>query len=158
YRVEVGAAGARPGGSPAYWLASAMVNGVNAADSPVELGAADVAGVAPTVTAERTQPSRTLHHRSGRVLPGLYRVALSTDRTNWVPQSRRTASARVASDGTFKIADLPPGEYYVGAAEDVAAGQRFDPNFLAQLASAPLLRLSLSIGEKRVVELTHENR
>lgn len=158
YRVDIGPAGGRLGGPSGVWLASAMVNGVNAADLPVELGATDVSDVALTVTAERTQLSGTLRDRSGRVLPGFSIVAFSMDRSSWMPQSRRTASARVGSDGTFKLADLPPGEYYVAAAADVENGQWFDPDFLAQLASAPLLRLSLAPGEKRVVELTRDGR
>ncbi len=71
------------------------------------------------------------------------------DKTLWGPQSRRIVSARPATDGHFRVANLPPGEYLIAAVNDVEQGQWFDPSFLAELEPAAR-HVTLADGEKKI--------
>jgi len=85
----------------------------------------------------------------------LPRSAIAGDRdlldgtsTNW----RRVQAVHPGSDAAFVLKDLPPGEYYLGAAIGASEGDWLDPAFLEALA-AKSLKLSLAEGEHKTQEL-----
>jgi hypothetical protein len=62
----------------------------------------------------------------------------ATDRNKWLPASRFLRLARPAQDGSFEVAGLPPGEYWVAATEPVegnhVSGNWFEAERLEQLS------------------------
>jgi hypothetical protein len=80
-------------------------------------------------------------------------VVFSTDRAHWTTAPRRISGVvRVASDGRFSVAGLPPGEYYLGVLTDADPSQLSDLPFLDQLA-ATAIRITLDEGERKVQDV-----
>ena len=80
---------------------------------------------------------------------GLAGVAGLLDLHARLPQSRRVRSARPGTTGTFRIANLPPGEYYLCALTDLDSSQisSASSTFLEALAAASF-KISLAEGQK----------
>jgi len=70
----------------------------------------------------------------------------------WVPRSRRVKTTRPGSDGTFSFADLPDGNYLLGALTDITEAERNDPAFLASLAPATV-KVTVTLGRVTVQDL-----
>jgi hypothetical protein len=66
--------------------------------------------------------------------------------------ARRARAIRPATDGRFRIAGLPPGEYLLAALTDVEQGEWLDPSFLEKLVPASV-RVALAEGEKKNQDL-----
>ena len=82
--------------NPVWTLKSAMVNGRDVADAPLEIRAnEDITGVVVTFTDQWTGISGTLFDAAGRPTPEFSIVVFSTNRTFWKPSS--TAHSRDAS-------------------------------------------------------------
>jgi hypothetical protein len=56
------------------------------------------------------------------------------------------ASTRPATDGTFAIRNLPPGEYHLAALTDLDPAEWQTPAFLSQLAPVAL-KFTLADGQ-----------
>ena len=57
-----------------------------------------------------------------------------------------------ASDGKFKLAGLPPGEYYMAAVTEFEYPDLSDPSFLEQF-TAGAFKITLAEGEKKVQDI-----
>ena len=105
-------------------LALAAVPSVQQAPAPVSNDAATISG----------------HVTNAASVPvGNYSVVVfSTDRGTWSTQSRVLRLARPAEDGSFEVARLPPGEYWVAAIDPVEgneiSGDWLTPEFLEKLS------------------------
>jgi hypothetical protein len=95
---------------------------------------------------------------AGRVVdaggaPARYSVIVfPVDRSLWVSETRRIRATPPASDGSFSVTGLPPGEYGLAAAEDVDAADLADPAFLSRLL-ASAYRFTLAEGETKKQDL-----
>ena len=147
YRLSVAGAGA-------WSLRAAIVNGADMLDTPLEVPPGqNVGDVAVTLTDRAAEVSGTLFDQLGRPAPEYGVVMFSTDRQHWATSPRRqTGVVKLASDGTFVVRGLPPGEYYLAAVTDPDPSQLADPAVLEQLAGASL-KLVLPEGEKKVQDL-----
>ena len=65
-------------------------------------------------------------------------VVFSTDRRTWSTRSRVLRLARPAQDGSFEVASLPPGEYWVAAIDPIegndVSGDWLTPESLEKLS------------------------
>jgi hypothetical protein len=139
-----------PGG---FVLKSAMLNGKDIADDPIEVRqGSEIKDLVVTFTDKLSQISGTLQDASGKPVVGYPIVVFSTNRASWTFGSRRIAQAHPANDGTYKIQGLPAGEYYVCALTDLDPNDLYDPVFLDQLAAASF-KISLAEGETKVQDL-----
>ena len=84
-------------------------------------------------------------------------VVFPADKNYWTFGSRRIATARPATDGSFTlggsgIASLPPGQYMLAAVTDTTKDEQYDPALLNQLlvAGTPI---TLVPGERKVQNL-----
>lgn len=71
---------------------------------------------------------------------------------DWRAQSRRIQAVRTDQSGTFRLRNLPPGDYLVIASDGVEQGEWFDPAFLEQ-ARAGAKRISRNEGEQKTLDL-----
>jgi hypothetical protein len=79
-------------------------------------------------------------------------VAFSTDRANWRIGSRRNLTARPATDGSYELADLPPGEYYLALVTDLDPVDWQLPESLESLSQTSV-KIRVAEGAKIVQDL-----
>ena len=80
------------------------------------------------------QLSGTVQDAAGRAAPDYTIVLFPAEPALWVAQSRRLQGVRPSADGAYVIRNLPAGNYFVAAVDDVEPGEWFDPAFLQRLA------------------------
>jgi hypothetical protein len=73
----------------------------------------------------------------------------AADKAFWTPFSRRIQSTKPASDGHFRVANLPAGDYRIAVVTDVEQGEWYNPGFLTEIESASR-PFTLADGEKKV--------
>ncbi|HXW06818.1 MAG TPA: carboxypeptidase regulatory-like domain-containing protein [Vicinamibacterales bacterium] len=148
-RYRLSASGAGPG----WFLESAVIDGQDTLDFPVEVKPnQNVTNALITFSDRQAELSGLVTDSRGRPASEYTLLAFSADPRYWTPQSRRIQSTRPATDGRFIFRSLPPGEYRLTAIVDPEPGSWFDPAFLQQLESSTL-RVSLAEGEKKVQDL-----
>ena len=134
-------------------IRSAMVNGRDAVDVPIEFAnGTDVTDATVTLSDRSAEVSGTLQTAAGASANEYFVVVFSTDPSVWRPGARRVRSTRPASDGRFVVGDLPGGEYYIAALTDVTPDDLADAAFLAQVAPSAV-RVTLADGEKKTQDL-----
>jgi protocatechuate 3,4-dioxygenase beta subunit len=141
-------------GSPplkGWQIASAIVNGQDAADRPVEIST-DVSDVVVTFTDKVAELTGRLQTALGRAAPDYHIIVFATDRSYWLWGSRRSISIRPGTDGTFRTTSLPAGEYFIAAVTDVQQNEWALPEFLETLV-AGAAQVSLKLGERTVQDL-----
>jgi phenylpyruvate tautomerase PptA (4-oxalocrotonate tautomerase family) len=75
-------------------------------------------------------------------------IVFDVDSASWFFNSRRVAGIRPDADGRYTIRNLPRGEYYVVAFDDVEQGEWYDPSLLQRLTGVSK-RISFSDVEKK---------
>jgi len=140
-------------GGARWILKSAVLNGRDLADGAFELKpGSDIAGLTITFTDRAAEISGRLIDEAGRPLARYSVVVFPTNRTLWLPDSRRIRSAAPATDGKFTVAGLPSGEYAIAAAEDIDAIDLADASFLKSLL-ASAFKVTLADGERKRQDL-----
>ncbi len=137
------------GGSGGWVLESAVIGGQDALDVPVEIRTSqNLTGTVVTFTDQQTLLSGTVTNAQGQAVSDYTVVAYPSDERYWLPQSRRIRAVRPATDGTFSIAALPPGEYRLAPLLDPEPGAWFDAAVLRQLTGSEAV--TLGDGEKKI--------
>jgi hypothetical protein len=141
-------------GAGAWSLRSAIVNGLDTLDVPLEIAPGEnVDNLVVTLIDRPAEVSGTLFDQLGRPAPEYSVVVFSTDRAHWTTAPRRLSGVvKLGSDARFSVAGLPPGEYYLGVLTDADPSQLSDLSFLEQLA-ATAVRLTLGEGERKVQDI-----
>ena len=141
--------------TPERWtLKSAMLNGRDIADALLEVAPGqDVSGLVITFTDRAPEIAGRLVDAGGRPVTRYSIVVITTDRSHWLPGSRRIRSVTPATNGSFGIAGLPPGEYAMAAIEDLDAVDLYDQVFLSQLIASAAYKFTLADGEKKHQDL-----
>jgi hypothetical protein len=94
---------------------------------------ADLEGVVITLTDHPAEISGHLVDAAGGAVTRYSIVVFTVDPSQWRPESPRIRSTPPATDGSFRIAGLPPGEYAIAAVEDVEPADLSDAAFLSRL-------------------------
>jgi uncharacterized protein (DUF2141 family) len=118
-----------------WWLRSAMLEGRDVLDAPFTVDVDDVTGVELTFTDRRNVLSGSLQTAAGVPAPEYFIVVVPGDRRPWHDGSRRFAFTRPASDGRFRIQDLPAGQYFLAALTDFESSDFANEDFVAQFAT-----------------------
>jgi hypothetical protein len=148
YRISATAPGAN-----GWWLRSAIINGADVLDVPLELGkSGDVSGAVLTLSNRHTELSGTLQSPKGAPAPEYFVIAFPADRALWRAGSRRVQVTRPATDGAFSIQNLPGGDYLVAALTDVEPNEWSEPAFLQALA-AGAVKVTLQDGERKAIRI-----
>jgi hypothetical protein len=139
--------------SKTWWLRAAMSNGRDLLDAPFSIRAGDdISDVQFVLTDRHTELKGKLNTAGGRPAPDFFVIVIPEDPSLWVPKSRRVRTTRPATDGAFSFADLPAGNYLVGALTDVTEKDWNDPKFLAALAPAAV-KVTIALGQVAVQDL-----
>jgi hypothetical protein len=136
-----------PGG---WFVEYAVLGGQDTLDFPVEIkGGQNISGATITFTDQQSELSGTVANDRGQPVSDYSVIVYPTDQRYWGAESRRIRSVRPATDGTFKLTNLPPGDYRIAPVIDPEPGAWYDGSFLQQLDAASE-RVSLANGEKKV--------
>lgn len=146
YRATAAIPNARPD-QPGWVLMSAVFNGRDALDTPLELRQS-VNDALLTFSDRPAELSGSLQDPAGRPAPDYYVIVFSSDRTYWTPQSRRVRAMRPSAEGRFTVRNLPAGDYLIAAVTDIEDGEWGDPGVLQQLSTVSM-KLTLADGEKK---------
>jgi hypothetical protein len=146
-----GLASGVPGGGTAttgWWLRSAIVNGRDVLDHPLEVGGttSNMSGAVLTFTDRRNELTGTLTTATGAPASEFIVVVYAADESYWRPGARRLRSTRPASDGAFTVVGLPAGDYLIAALTDIDPDAWQHPDFLRQLVSASV-KVAIRDGE-----------
>jgi protocatechuate 3,4-dioxygenase beta subunit len=149
--------GVRSGGpgnlQPSWTLKSAVLNGQDTLDFPFDVRPSEnVAGALMTLSDQSTEISGSLVDQAGKPATDYSIIVFASDRAFWTSTSRRIRQTRPNTDGMFRIAGLPPGEYLFCAVTEFDTGQLNDPAFLDSLVSVSF-KMPLAEGEKKTQNL-----
>jgi hypothetical protein len=152
-----GGAGRGAASNTSWTLASAIVDGRDVLDFPLDVAPHENIKDALVTFTNRTQDlSGRIQDAMGRPTADFTIVVFPTDTRYWLPRARRIASSRPGTDGSFILRDLPVGDYRLTAVTDVEPGEWYDPNFLSQLVQVSI-PITLREGEKKVQDIKVAN-
>jgi hypothetical protein len=141
-----------------WWIKSAMIGGVDAAQDPVSFGTKEDSRDDVTIVLAdngATIAGRVLDDRK-QALEAFNVVVFATDRTQWFEGSRYIRTAGPENGGGFRVASLAPGEYYVAATDyldtDPTAEGMKTTDALSGLARSAE-RVTIGEGQRRLVDL-----
>jgi hypothetical protein len=140
--------------APGAWQVKAIrVDAVDVTDSGVDVGSQGVRGVEIELTNRSQQISGLVTDAKGGAVKDCVVVLFAQDRQRWIAAGNRYFSiGRPGDDGRFKVATLPPGDYYAIALDRTDPTEWQDPEFLDGL-SRQASAFSLARGETRVIAL-----
>lgn len=155
--VRGGGPGAMPqaaGGATTAWtLKSAVVNGIDVLDFPLDIEPNQNLSGAMVAFTDRVQElAGTIQDSMGRPTSDYTIILFPADNRYWVPQSRRILSTRPGTDGTFSFRGFPAGQYRVTAVTDAEPGEWYDPAFLTQVVPASM-PVTVAEGEKKTQDI-----
>ena len=135
-----------PGAVEKWTIKSSVANGREAFDAPLRVNANEPVEWIVTFTDTPATLTGALVNPGGRAATEHYILVFSSDRTHWTPGSRRIRMTRPATDGTFTVKGLAPGEYFLAAPLDLESGEWNDPTLLEQLVKSSVT-VTLREGE-----------
>jgi hypothetical protein len=149
---------ANPSAAAIPWtMKSAIANGRDMLDFPLDVGPGEnPSNVVVTFTDRTQQLSGTIQDASGRPVSQYTILVFPSDQRYWQPVSRRVASTRPGTDGSFVFRGLPAGDYYLTAVTDIDPANQTDPTVLEQLAKASI-SISIKEGEQKVQDIRVAN-
>jgi hypothetical protein len=139
------------GGPRGWWLRSAIVNGVDVLDHPLDI-TGSVSDVVVTFSDRETTLSGRLMTGAGTGAPAYFVVVFPADRALWRPGARRIKLVRADTDGAWIVRQLPAGDYLIAALTDVDEADLLETSFLDALAPSAV-RIALADGEDKRQDL-----
>jgi hypothetical protein len=136
---------------PGWTFKSAIYQGRDLSEVPLDLESADISGVVVTFTDRPTELSGTVQTSSG-VDPSTTVIVFPSDHAAWTNSGpvnrRRVRGTRTGATGAYKLTGLPAGSYYIAAVPEESAAELLDPKFLETL-SGTAARVTLDDGERK---------
>ena len=142
-------------GATPWVLKSAMLNGRDLADQPLDStpGGTNLDGLVITLTNRAAEISGRLIDAQNQPATAYSIVVFAAERSFWWAGSRRIQRAQPATDGSFAVAGLPAGDYAIAAVSNADASDLADPAFLARLLPSAY-KFALTDGEKKKQDLS----
>lgn len=133
-------------GMPGWRLRSAVVNGKDLLDIPIEFTSAstDVRDAFLTFSDRHTTVSGVLSSVSTQSTAGYSVIVFPVDRTLW-SSNRRFLSSRFSTDGRYTFSDVPAGQYWIAVVADLDPDGWKQASFLEQ-AIAGSTRVAIAEG------------
>lgn len=135
---------------PAGWrLASVRVGGRESLDDSLQVGLSDLPSVEVVFSDRTTLLSGSLQVPQDEAASSYALLVVPANPSLWAPDSRRMRWTRPNLNGTFRVSDLPPGDYVVGVVDDFDEQDLRDPKFLTELVGSGV-RIVIREGEETV--------
>jgi hypothetical protein len=118
-------------------LRSITANGRDVTDVPLDMTGGGPRTLEVTLTESSSVITGTVRDAAGAVVGDTGVVVFPTDADRWRDvglHPRRIRTATSASDGRYRIGNLPAGEYYVAAIDPADLRSWQDPAFLETMA------------------------
>lgn len=144
----------RLSGFPPEWMLDAVrLNDEDITDAPLDVptGGKQIVGLRLVITREGATLAGTVTAR-GEANSDATVVAFSEDERHWRFGSRFIRAARPTVDGTYAIAGMPAGDYFVVAEPDLMDGEWENREYLKG-ATARATRVTLKRGATEAVDL-----
>jgi hypothetical protein len=139
--------------APQGWVMKTVyLDGADATDRPIEVRASSLRGLNVIFSDRVSTLSGTVRAEGDASPAGLTVVAFPSDEALWFPESRHIRTARADQAGSYRMAGLPPGDYFVAAVDDVEPGEWYDPAFLEQLKTGAV-RVRVNEGDQQSRDL-----
>jgi hypothetical protein len=153
YYINANAPGST-GQSPTWFLESVTAGGRDVLDTPLVIEPQrDVTDVVITFSDRVTELSGRIVDAVGQPVPQYYVSVFPVDTAQWRRGSRwLRVPTRPASDGRFRMAGLPPGQYYLAALTEFDQNEWFTPAFLEQVVPGAI-RVTIGPGEKKTQDI-----
>jgi hypothetical protein len=139
---------------PGWFVKSAMVNGIDALDEPIELTTENITNVVVSFTDRRTTVSGTVIDSANAPAQGTV-VVFPAGYREWIAKGmsqRLTRNIRTQAKGAFSIAGLPARDYLIVAIADDQVPDVQNPNVYEALARAAT-SVTLAEGDTRTLSL-----
>jgi hypothetical protein len=137
-------------GPPMRWrLSSATILGQEALDGAADIHQ-NVTDAVITITDQLSTLTGAL--QASGVATDYTLILFASDPRYWRPLSRRILTSRVAGDGTYSFANVPPGDYWLAPVDDVEPGDWFDPTFLQRIEPTAI-KVTIGEGDKKAQDL-----
>jgi hypothetical protein len=147
--------------APQGWtLRSAMSEGRDLSEQPLDIRAADVAAVVLTFTDRPTKLTGVVRGSDGNPDGAALVVVFPADSATWTDSGlnpRRIRSTRPTKTGAFTITGLAPGDYYVAAFHEDAFADWQDPAVFEELSRRGS-QVRLAEGETRAQDVKTSDR
>ena len=142
------------GAWPGWTLKSIMASGRDVSDNPLDIGSTDLAGVVITMTDRASELSGVVRGDAGAPDRRARVLVFPAEPARWTQAhgGRRVANTGVSRQGTFLVAGLPAGDYFVVAVSDQIGLNWQDPGMLDAL-SRSASHVTIRDGERRTVDL-----
>ncbi len=128
-------------------LKAVTIGGRDVIDDPYEVRSGDrVDGVTLVFTDRISEINGTVTDDRGAPVTDYTVLAFPEDSRLWGPHARQINAVRPDQNGKFQLRGLPPGRYYLTAADPAVPGEWHEPVFLDQHRSGAV-SLSLAEGE-----------
>jgi protocatechuate 3,4-dioxygenase beta subunit len=151
--IRVSGGGVQGAGQASWTVKSVTVGGQDVSDAPLEIKPGqNIDNVSVVLTDRTTDLSGTVRNAKNEGVSALTVIVFSAEPQYWRPQSRRINAARTDQSGTYRVRNLPPGDYLMVAVDDVEQGEWFDPAYLEKVRQ-DATRISISEGEKKTQDL-----
>ena len=121
-------------------------------DLPIEVRSENVSGLNVIFTDKISSLAGSVRDSRGNPIADATVIAFPSDERLWAPQSRQIVTARTNASGAYRLAQFPPGDYFVVAVDEVEQGEWFDPAFLV-LVKDRATKVSVAEGEQRTQDL-----
>lgn len=137
----------------AWTFKSVSVAGGDFTDMPLTVSLGKAAeGLVVSFTDRPAAISGLCRDASNQPSSAYFIVAFPTNRALWPAGSNRIRNTRPGTDGFYLITGLPPGDYFVAAATDLAPDEWLIPSSLSRLAESAI-RITLVEGQTRTQDL-----
>ena len=135
------------------WAMKALyLDGRDITDQPIDIKGGDAGSLNVIFTDRISGLSGPVTGAGDAPAAGVTVIAFPSDQRLWRPQTRRIQTARADQHGSYRLGNLPAGEYLVVATDDVEEGEWFDPAFLESVRDKGV-RVTLAEGEQKVQAL-----
>jgi protocatechuate 3,4-dioxygenase beta subunit len=131
------------------WVArSAMVDGRDALDEPIEIVPQQAREIVVTMTDRPSKLKGIVTDPRGRPMAEADVIVFSADKRFWTARSRRIRIVRPRSDGAYEVTGLPAGVYNVVATNGLVFDEKTDVAFFDAISS---LATRVEIAEGREI-------
>ncbi len=136
-----------------WMIKSARLGDRDLADDGVDLNAGgSLSGLVVTLTNRPSELTGRVLDAASQPFSAFPLVVFSADRAHWGVGSRRVHTVQPATDGSYVVAGLPAGTYYLAAVTNIDPRELASGAFLESLISSAL-SVTLSDGERKTQDV-----